>query len=1152
MFLYRISIKYLLIIIVCTIAIPALGIIIYSGKQQRQEAFRDAQVETQRFAETIANEQNSLVSSTMQLFMTLSQLPEVQRRETPKVQTLLSEIHKHSPQYVLIFIADTSGTIWASSKPSKENISIADRRYFKNALSTGHLSSGEFTVGRTTKKATINLGYPLIGSDGKISDVLCVGIALEYYRHILDSSIIYKEASYALIDHAGRILTRVPGDDSNAGKPANPDVFAQMKAGPDQETSLGQSSITGDQRIQTYRKLRLENESEPYMYIRVGIPANAVMSKSNASLIQNMSIFVSCLVFACLFAWFISKRYIIDRLNDLKITSQRLAEGDLTARIAENTRGGEFGQLEQSFDDMAQKLALREKELADRKRFLDSIIDTGPECIKLLDQEGRLLMMNRAGLEMIEADNFEQVQGKCVCQMVTDPYQLDFMELTEKVFQGFSGKLTFETVGLKGRHIWLETHAVPFRSEKGEVTALLGVTRDVTEQKRSETLLNARIKLNELVANAGLDEMIQVALDEAEKMTDSAIAFFHFMDADQNNLTLTAWSTNTLKNMCKADGKGQHYSVDLAGVWVDCVRERKAVVHNDYATLSHKKGLPEGHAPIIRELVVPIIREDRIDAIIGVGNKTDEYTDSDVRILSQFASMVCDIAMRKRADIALYESEERLRGFVRNAPVVLFALDREGIFTFSDGRGLDNLGLQPGQVVGLSAFDMYKDAPTAIEGIRRALDGETLSIETVVGNNVFEIWYNPTINSNGELAGCIGVATIVTERKRTEEERSLLEKQLLHAQKLESLGVLAGGIAHDFNNILMSIIGNADLALMRINKESPATENLHRIEQAAARAADLAKQMLAYSGKGKFVITDINLNHLLEEMLHMLEVSISKKASLKLNLHQNLPSVEADATQIQQVIMNLIINSSEAIGDSNGIISIATGSKYYDRASIKGIWFDEEIKEGAYVFLEISDTGCGMDKDTLSKLFDPFFTTKFTGRGLGMAAVQGIVRGHKGTIKVYSEPNKGTTFKILLPASDKPTEIFNDTNRHVDWQGNGTVLLVDDEETVRDIGSEMLRELGFDPITANDGCEAVNIFKHHPEISFIILDLTMPRMGGEQCFSELRQINPNIKIIMSSGFNEQEVTQKFVGKGLAGFIQKPYKLSVLRDAIKHL
>jgi signal transduction histidine kinase/CheY-like chemotaxis protein len=392
----------------------------------------------------------------------------------------------------------------------------------------------------------------------------------------------------------------------------------------------------------------------------------------------------------------------------------------------------------------------------------------------------------------------------------------------------------------------------------------------------------------------------------------------------------------------------------------------------------------------------------------------------------------------------------------------------------------------------------------------------------------------------------------ITSRKQAEDERNKMENKMQQTQKLESLGVLAGGIAHDFNNILTAIIGNAELALLRINKESPGVDNLHKIEEAAARAADLAKQMLAYSGKGKFVIENINLNLLLEDMLHMLEVSISKKAELRLKLIPDLPSVEADATQIRQIIMNLVINASEAIDEMSGVIAITTGCLECNMDYLKDVWLDENLNQGLYVYLEIADTGCGMDTHTLAKLFDPFFTTKFTGRGLGMAAVLGIVRGHKGAIKVYSEPGKGTSFKILLPASGKPAQILNHYGFDNNWKGSGTVLLVDDEETVRDIGKDMLQEFGFTTITANDGREAVEIFKTTPDISFVILDLTMPHMDGEQCFRELRQLKPGVKVIMSSGFSEHEVTQKFMGKGLAGFIQKPYKLSALKEAIQKI
>ncbi|GFE60581.1 response regulator [Geobacter sp. AOG2] len=512
----------------------------------------------------------------------------------------------------------------------------------------------------------------------------------------------------------------------------------------------------------------------------------------------------------------------------------------------------------------------------------------------------------------------------------------------------------------------------------------------------------------------------------------------------------------------------------------------------------------------------------------------------------------------EREIIERKRKEQLFRDLFQNVADPIYISDMSGKILNANVQACNELGYSYEELLTkhITELDAYYPDPEEVKALLRNLtDSKLVTFETKhlrKDNSQFCVEIHASyINYDGYPA-IMGVARNVDERKKAAQEHLKLEQQLLHAQKLESLGVLAGGIAHDFNNILTSIIGNADLALLRINKESPGVENLHKIEEAATRAADLARQMLAYSGKGKFVIESINLNRLLEDMLHMLEVSISKKAVLRLNLNPDIPAVEADATQIRQIVMNLVINASEAIGDKSGVIAVTTGCMECDKNYLKDVWLVENISQGTYVYLEIADTGCGMDKQTLSKIFDPFFTTKFTGRGLGMAAVLGIVRGHKGTVKVYSEPNKGTTFKILLPASSKPAAISNRASVEHIWKGSGTVLLVDDEETVKDIGTEMLKELGFTIMTANDGREAIEIFRTTPGISFVILDLTMPHMDGEQCYRELRQLKPDVKVIISSGFSEQEVTQKFAGKGLAGFIQKPYKLSALKEAIQKI
>lgn len=380
-------------------------------------------------------------------------------------------------------------------------------------------------------------------------------------------------------------------------------------------------------------------------------------------------------------------------------------------------------------------------------------------------------------------------------------------------------------------------------------------------------------------------------------------------------------------------------------------------------------------------------------------------------------------------------------------------------------------------------------------------------------------------------------------RVRAEEEQTLFQAQVQHAQKLESLGVLAGGIAHDFNNLLMSILGNANLAEMDLPAKSPARESLDQIEKAAERASELTNQLLAYSGKGKFVNQRINLNQLVEEMGHLLKVSISKKAHLQHRFASTLPTIEADPAQIRQIVMNLITNASEALGGQSGIITIATGALECDQAYLQDTYLAKDLPEGPYVYLEVTDTGCGMDKLTQGKIFDPFFTTKFTGRGLGLAAVIGIVRGHRGAIRVYSEPGQGTTFKVLLPACDQPGERSRiQEPPSGDWKGEGVVLVVDDEESIRQLTERLLKRFGLQVLTAEDGLQAVDVFRAHAdEIDVILLDMMMPRMDGQETFQQIRKIKSDAQVILSSGYSEGEATTRFAGSGLAGFIQKPYR-----------
>lgn len=393
----------------------------------------------------------------------------------------------------------------------------------------------------------------------------------------------------------------------------------------------------------------------------------------------------------------------------------------------------------------------------------------------------------------------------------------------------------------------------------------------------------------------------------------------------------------------------------------------------------------------------------------------------------------------------------------------------------------------------------------------------------------------------------------LTERRQAEAQRRQIERKLQETQKLESLGVLAGGIAHDFNNLLTGILGNASLARLGLHPTSALVPALARIEEAAHRAADLCRQMLAYSGRGRFVVQPLDLNQLVEDTTHLLRLSISKNCELRFHLAPRLPAVKADATQMRQIIMNLVINASEAIADRNGVITLTSGVTQVDAAHLAGFRHPGEAAPGAYTFLEVSDNGCGMDADTLDLIFDPFFTTKFTGRGLGLAAVLGIIRGHGGALDVSSEPSRGSTFRLLLPCA--PSEIEPAApvipDRPASWRGRGTVLVVDDEEPVRHTLGSILESLGFSVVFAADGREGLEKYRAEPACyAGVLLDLSMPHLGGEETFRELRQLNPAVKVILMSGFNQQEAVSHFTGQGLAGFVQKPFTVEGIAAVVR--
>ncbi len=407
----------------------------------------------------------------------------------------------------------------------------------------------------------------------------------------------------------------------------------------------------------------------------------------------------------------------------------------------------------------------------------------------------------------------------------------------------------------------------------------------------------------------------------------------------------------------------------------------------------------------------------------------------------------------------------------------------------------------------------------------------------------------PLCDTAGQVCGAVLTVQDITAQKRAGQELLAVERRLQETQKLESLGVLAGGIAHDFNNLLTGILGNASLVRLDLPRGYAGVRSaLDNLEQATVRAADLCKQMLAYAGKGRFVIQPLSLSQLVREAATLLEVSLGRKARLQLQLADGLPAFQGDATQVSQILMNLVLNAAEALDEKGGVITVRTALVQVTREVLEKIKFHERVEEGRYVVVEVSDKGCGMDAVTQAKIFDPFFTTKFTGRGLGLAAVLGIVRGHKGAIQVESERGRGTTFKVYFPALGKlvtPSAPLVQANMRETC--SGTILVVDDEEIVCQVAGRILQGAGYEVVVAKNGEEGVGLFRATPErFAAVLLDLTMPHLDGEEAFRLMKEIKPDVRVLLMSGFSEQDTVNRFVGRGLAGFLQKPFTAEKLR------
>jgi PAS domain S-box-containing protein len=505
-----------------------------------------------------------------------------------------------------------------------------------------------------------------------------------------------------------------------------------------------------------------------------------------------------------------------------------------------------------------------------------------------------------------------------------------------------------------------------------------------------------------------------------------------------------------------------------------------------------------------------------------------------------------DVTETRQVEEALRQAQERLRSVVANAPVVLFAIDERGHFTLSEGRGLASLGLIPGQVVGSSVFELYAAHPEVLEQVRRAMAGEEHTSLARVGELTFETWYAPTRGPDGRPRGVIGVATDVSQRRR-------LEDQLRHAQKMEAVGRLAGGVAHDFNNLLAAIMGHGELLLRRLDPGHAHHRHVEAIQKAAARGAMLTRQLLAFSRKEVLAPRVLDIHLVVAEMEEMLRRLIGEHIELVILLGDRPVQVRADRGQLEQVVMNLAVNARDAMAEG-GVLTVEVGT--VDPVPGAPDAAGGDPGPGAWVTVQVKDTGCGMDAATAARIFEPFFTTKEQGKGtgLGLSTVYGIVEQSGGSIQVASAPGQGTTFTVFLPRlEDRAGSPGAEATSPVSARGTETVLLVEDEAAVRAVAREALEGQGYRVIEARNGVEALAVAAAHPgPLPLLVTDMVMPRMGGRELAQRLLAARPTLRVLFMSGYTDDARVREGGPEAAAAFLQKPFAMGAFARKVREI
>ncbi len=790
-------------------------------------------------------------------------------------------------------------------------------------------------------------------------------------------------------------------------------------------------------------------------------------------------------------------------------------------RVLKDGNGEVKGALSSARDVTDRRNA--EEALFASKRDWEDAFNSIDDMITIHDKDYNIIHYNTAAKRLLGLPNlvnsevmkcFQYYHGRD-CPPETCPSCRCLRTQEQAIFEVFEPHL----------NMFVEIRAIPRFDGYGQLTGLVHIVRDITDRRK-------------------MDVALKEIQGQQKALLDNIPDIAWLKDKESRYIAVN----QPFGEACGVASENLRGKTDL-DIWPFELAERYRADDRDVMASGRRKRVEE-----------PLTDKDG-NTIWTETIKTPIYNDVGENIGT--AGIARDITERKRAEEALRLSEERYRRLFEAAPLMyVITRNKQGVpFVVECNQFfLRSLGYTREEVQGKALADFYSPESRAelLErgGYARALGGEFFMGERELvrsdGSLLTTLLYTATeVGPSGQVIGTRAMFVDITERRRAELEKETLSIQLLQAQKMESIGTMAGGIAHDFNNLLTVILGFSEWLVIGKDARDPSYADLQKIIQAARNGADLVKRILMFSRQAEINARPLNLNHEIEQAKKLLTRTIPKMIEIELILSDDPATVNADPTQIEQILINLAVNAKDAMPEG-GKLTIET----------KRITLDEQYcglhagaKPGDYVLLSVSDTGHGMDHETLNHIFEPFYTTKEAGKGtgLGLAMVYGIVKQHDGYIMCYSEPGMGTTFKIYLPVV--PTEAKSEapTEKPTLQRGTETILLVDDEEMIRELGKRILERSGYTVLTASNGKEALNQYgKQSGRISLVILDLIMPEMGGKQCLEELLKTDPKVKVLIASGYSQVGETKKTIEAGVRGFVGKPYDIRQILQVVRQV